>query len=217
VIQRTALLAGATGLVGSECLRLLLSSPSYSRVIVVTRRALGSLAQHPKARQVVVEFPALASVQAELRADHVFCALGTTIKKAGSQARFREVDFDYPRQLATLARAQGAAHFSLVSALGANAQSAVFYSRVKGELEDAVRALEWPSLCLLRPSVIAGERPEFRPVERLTEHVLRFAPRPWRPVPAATIAAAMVHTALRAPAGVTVIESAEIPRAAATR
>jgi len=217
VIQRTALLAGATGLVGGECLRLLLSSPSYSRVIVVTRRALGSLAQHPKARQVVVDFAALASVQADLRADHVFCALGTTIKKAGSQARFREVDCDYPRQFALLARAQGATHFSLVSALGANAKSGVFYSRVKGELEDAVRAMGWPSLCLLRPSVIAGERPEFRPIERLTEHVLRFAPRAWRPVPAATIAAAMVHTALRAPAGVTVIESAAIPRAAAVR
>jgi uncharacterized protein YbjT (DUF2867 family) len=214
-MQRTALLAGATGLVGGECLRLLLSSASYSRVIVVTRRPLDSLARQPKARQVVVDFAALGSVQADLRADHVFCALGTTIKKAGSQARFREVDFDYPRQLATLSRAQGATHFSLVSALGANAKSAVFYSRVKGELEDAVRGMGWPSLCLLRPSVIAGERPEFRPVERLTEQVLRFAPRAWRPVPAATIAAAMVATALRAPAGVTVIESAEIPRAVA--
>ena len=216
-MQRTALLAGATGLVGGECLRLLLSSPAYSRVIVVTRRPVDSLAQQPKARQVVVDFAALASVQADLRADHVFCALGTTIKKAGSQAKFREVDFDYPLHLATLARAHGATHFSLVSALGANAKSGVFYSRVKGELEDAVRAQGWPSLCLLRPSVIAGERPESRPIERLTEHVLRFAPRAWRPVPAAAIAAAMVATALRAPAGVTVIESADIPRAAAVR
>lgn len=217
MIQRTALLAGATGLVGGECLRLLLSSPSYSQVVVVTRRALDSLAHNPKVRQVVVDFSALASVQAELRADHVFCALGTTIKKAGSQSKFREVDFDYPRQLAMMARARGATHFSLVSALGANAQSGVFYSRVKGELENAVRAMDWPSLCLLRPSVIAGERTEFRPIERLTEHALRFAPRAWRPVPAATIAAAMVGTALQAAAGVTVIESADIPRAAEVR
>lgn len=207
---RTALIAGATGLVGGECLRQLLVSPAYSRVVVVTRRPLGAAAQHQKLQEVVVDFAAVDAVREQLRADHVFCALGTTIRKAGSQARFREVDFEYPRRLAELTRAGGASHFSLVSALGASAKSRVFYSRVKGELEDALRAMGWRSLCLLRPSVIAGERQESRPIERITEHMLRFAPLAWRPVPAAGIAAAMVATALRAPTGVTIIESAAL-------
>jgi uncharacterized protein YbjT (DUF2867 family) len=144
----------------------------------------------------------------------VFCALGTTIRKAGSQADFRQVDFEYPRHLAELALANGAKHFSLVSALGASSKSGVFYSRVKGELEDALRTMGWPSLCLLRPSVIAGERQESRPLERLGECLLRFGPSTYRPVAAGRIAAAMLATAQREPRGVTILESREIPRAA---
>ena len=210
----TALLAGASGLVGGECLQRLLAADAYSTVTVVTRRSLGSLAQHPKLREVVVDFEQLDRVRADLRADHVFCALGTTIRKAGSQAKFRHVDFEYPRHLAALALANGARHFSLVSALGASSKSGVFYSRVKGELEDALRAMGWPSLCLLRPSVIAGDRQESRPLERLGEMLLRFGPATYRPVAAGRIAAAMIATAQREPRGVTVIESRDIPRAA---
>jgi uncharacterized protein YbjT (DUF2867 family) len=212
--RRTALLAGATGLVGSLCLRRLLASPAYAQVTVVTRRPLSPAAGSSRLREIVVDFARLDSVQAELRADHVFCALGTTIRKAGSQAKFREVDYDYPLHLAQLTLANGARHCSLVSALGANSKSRVFYSRVKGELEDALRGMGWPSLCLLRPSVIAGDRAESRPLERFSEMLLRFGPANYRPVAAATIAAAMVATALREPPGVTVLESREIPRAA---
>lgn len=213
---RTALVAGATGLVGGECLQQLLASPEYSRVIVVTRRPLATASR--KLHEVVIDFAELEGARSRLRADHVFCALGTTIRKAGSQDKFREVDFDYPRRLAELALAAGATHFSLVSALGASAASRVFYSRVKGELEDEVRGMDWPSLCLLRPSVIAGDRQESRPIERLMEHALRFAPRRWRPVPARDIAAAMIATALQGKAGLTVLESADIvPRAAELR
>jgi uncharacterized protein YbjT (DUF2867 family) len=214
-MSRTALLAGATGLVGGECLRLLLASPAYSRVIVVTRRSLAKAVASPKLREVCVDFAQLERVRDQLRADHVFCALGTTIRKAGSREKFREVDFEYPRRLAELTLAAGATQFSLVSSLGASSASGVFYSRVKGELEDALRAMPWPSLALLRPSVIAGDRQESRPVERITEHLLRFAPRAWRPVPARDIAAAMIATALEARQGVAVLESADIPVAAA--
>ncbi len=209
--QRTALVAGASGLVGGECLRRLLASTAYANIVVVTRRSLGAAARHPKLREIVVDFARLDSVKAELRADHVFCALGTTIRKAGSQAKFREVDHDYPLHLAQLTLANGARHFSLVSALGASSGSGVFYSRVKGELEDALRGMGWPSLCLLRPSVIAGNRQESRPVERLSEMLLRFGPARYRPVAAGEIAAAMIATAQREPRGVTVIESRDIP------
>lgn len=206
----TAVLAGATGLVGGECLRQLLESPRYGRVIVVTRRELGADSQHDKLREVVVDFARLGDVKSRLHGDHVFCALGTTIRKAGSQQRFREVDHEYPLRLARLALENGARHFSVVSALGASRTSPFFYSRVKGELEEELRRLGWPSLAILRPSVIAGERAESRPLERLSEHLLRFAPATWRPVPAHDIAAAMIATALREPPGVTVIESRDI-------
>lgn len=208
----TAVLAGATGLVGGECLRQLLASPRYERVVVVTRRELGPGARHDKLREVVVDFARLGDVQRRLQGDHVFCALGTTIRKAGSRQRFRTVDCEYPLRLAQLMLANGARHFSVVSALGASPTSPFFYSRVKGEMEAGLRQMGWPSLAILRPSVIAGERAESRPVERLSEHLLRFAPAAWRPVAARDIAAAMIATALPEPPGTTVIESRHIGR-----
>ena len=209
----TAILAGATGLVGGECLKRLVAAPEYERVIVVTRRDLGPGAKQSKVLQAVIEFDQLGGLRRSLRGDHVFCALGTTIRKAGSKSRFREVDYEYPLRLAQLTRMNGAQHFSIVSAMGASRTSPFFYSRVKGEVEASLRAMDWPSLAILRPSVIAGERAEPRPLERLGEHVLRFAPARWRPVAASDIAAAMVRTALASRPGVTVIESRDIPRA----
>jgi uncharacterized protein YbjT (DUF2867 family) len=206
----TALIAGATGLVGGECLKRLVASDRYSRVVVIARRAPGAAPRNPKVQQLVTEFAALGDLRKQLAADHVFCALGTTMKKAGSRKKFREVDFEYPLHLAQLTRRSGASHFSVVSALGADAKSPFFYSRVKGEVEQALREMGWPSLAIFRPSVIAGDRAESRPFEKLGEQMLRFAPAQWRPVAAADIAAAMVATALRAPPGVTIVESREI-------
>jgi uncharacterized protein YbjT (DUF2867 family) len=208
----TALVAGATGLVGGECLRRLLSEPRYTKVIAVTRRELEA-ARHRKLEQLVVDFDRLDAVAERLRAHHVFCALGTTIAKAGSQARFRLVDHDYPLRLAAITRDRGSRHFSIVSALGASRSSPFFYSRVKGEVEAVLTAMDWPSLAILRPSVIAGERGESRPLERLGERLLRLAPASWRPVAAGDIAAAMVAVALQEPPGVTVIESRDIAAA----
>lgn len=211
----TAILAGATGLVGGECLKRLVASPGYERVVVVTRRDLGDAARHPKVLQAIVEFDQLGSLRRTLRGDHVFCALGTTIRKAGSKAAFRKVDLEYVLRFAQLARMNGARHFSIVSALGASRSSPFFYSRVKGQLEDSLRAMDWPSLAIFRPSVIAGERKESRPLERVSEYALSLAPATWRPVAASDIAAAMVNTALRSPPGLTVIESRDIRAAGA--
>ena len=207
----TALLAGATGLVGSECLQCLLGQGAYSRVLVVTRRELGRAADHPKLSQIVTDFDQLENLGDRLAADHVFCALGTTRRKAGSKERFRRVDLEYPRSLARIARAQGASHFSLVSAMGASLTSPFFYSRLQGELAKSRRDRHWPSLAIFRPSVIAGDRQESRPGERAGELLLRSAPARWRSVAAADIAAAMVNVALANLPGVTVVESAEIP------
>ncbi len=214
-IPKTALLAGASGLVGGECLRALTASPLYDRVLVVTRRDLGDQVAHPKIQQIVVDFAELASHAPRLAAQHAFCALGTTIKKAGTRDRFREVDFTYPYDLARLTLARGAGHFSIVSAIGASTRSRFYYSRVKGELEVALRRMGWPSLAILRPSVIAGKRAESRPFEQVGVRVLAFGPRTWRPVRAATIAEAMVAVARREPPGVTIVESRDIPHWAA--
>ncbi len=212
----TAIVAGATGLVGGECLERLLGEPRYSRVVALARREpVGT--KHRKLEVVIADFDRLDSVRDALRGDHVFCALGTTIRKAGSQARFRVVDHDYPLRLAELTRVGGASHFSIVSALGASRSSPFFYSRVKGETEHALRQMDWPSVAILRPSVISGARAESRPMERLSEHLLRFAPATWRPVAAQDIAAAMVNLALRSMPGVTVVESCDIPSIAGGR
>ncbi len=177
---------------------------------MVTRRKLTDVPAERKLRQVVTEFENLGEVRERLRGDHVYCALGTTIRKAGSQERFRAVDYEYPLRLAQLTRKNGARHFSIVSALGASRSSPFFYSRVKGETEEGLQQLGWPSLAIVRPSVIAGDRAEARPLERLSGHLLRFAPATWRPVPAGDIAAAMIVMALRERPGVTVLESREI-------
>jgi uncharacterized protein YbjT (DUF2867 family) len=206
----TALLAGASGLVGGECLKRLVESAEYGRVIIITRSDLGDLAQHPKVRQRVVNFDRLGDDREELRAHHVFCALGTTIRKAGSKAKFRKVDYEYPLRLAQIARMNDARHFSIVSALGASRSSPFFYSQVKGEVEEGLRAMRWPSLAIFRPSVIAGERRESRPLERLSEYLLRLAPAHLRPVAASDIAAAMVAVAIESPPDVTIIESRDI-------
>jgi uncharacterized protein YbjT (DUF2867 family) len=213
----TAIVAGATGLVGGECLQRLLVEPRYSRVVAIARRELEAGSGNRKLQVVVADFDRLDEVADRLRGDHVFCALGTTIRKAGSQARFRVVDHDYPLHLARLTRSSGAKHFSIVSALGASRSSPFFYSRVKGEVEAELQEMDWPSLAILRPSVIAGERAESRPLERLSEHLLRFAPATWRPVAARDIAGAMVSIALRSPPGVTVVESRAIESIASGR
>ena len=210
----TALLAGATGLVGGECLRLLLAHRAWTRVIAVTRREIESTRPTEKLHQLVTDFAALDAVRGELAAEHVFCALGTTIRKAGSRAAFRDVDFGYPLRLAQLTLGNGARHFSLVSAVGADRHSAFHYTRVKGELEEALIGMGWPSLAIFRPSVIEGLRRESRPLERLSGRLLRLAPQAWRPVSAADIAAAMIAVALRSPPGVTIVESARIPELA---
>lgn len=208
---KTALLAGASGLVGAACLRLLCDAPRYARIRVVTRRDLGERVGHPKIEQVIADFDDLAAAQDVLRADHVYCALGTTMRKARSRDRFRTVDFAYPLALARLTAATGASHFSLVSSLGANPHSRFFYLRVKGELEQALADLGLPSLTIFRPSVISGDRGEPRPLERFAQRLLMLAPRFVRPVPAAMIAAAMVRAAGDERPGLAVVLSRDIP------
>ena len=210
--RKTALIAGATGLVGGELLKQLLEGDRYQKVIVVTRRELGLRARHPKARQVLVDFAKLEDHAEYLHADHVYCTLGTTIAKAGSQSEFVKVDLEYPLRLARVTLERGAKHYSIVTALGSSTSSPFFYSRVKGSVERELEGMGWPSLAIVRPSVIAGQRDERRPAEHLSQALLKYAPATWRSVPAADIAACMVQVAGREPPGTTRVDSKHIRR-----
>lgn len=162
---------GATGLVGRHVLERLLDHPAVSQVVTLTRRPLE--AAHAKLDNHVVDFDHLDADSDCWTADAVICTLGTTMRLAGSRDAFRKVDFDYPLAIATHARQHGTPTFSLNSALGADSQSGVFYSRIKGELEDAIGAIGYPSLTLVQPGLIGGERrSEFRLGERIAEAVL---------------------------------------------
>jgi uncharacterized protein YbjT (DUF2867 family) len=197
---RTALVAGASGLVGGHVLQLLLADAAYARVITLARRQLD--ARHAKLDQRVLDLGALDAVTDPPHVDDAFCCIGTTIKKAGSQDAFRRVDYDYVLAFARAAQRAGARQFLLVTALGADAASRIFYSRVKGEIEQAVRELPFQGIHIFRPSFLMGERAESRLAERLAIPVARaLAPllvgplRRYRPIHAAAVARAMVQIA----------------------
>jgi uncharacterized protein YbjT (DUF2867 family) len=160
----------------------------------------------------VVDFSRLADDRDALASDVVICALGTTIKKAGSKERFREVDHDYPLAAARLALDAGARHFLLVSAIGASADSRVFYNRVKGELEDDLLALGFPLTTIVRPSLLLGDRSEFRLGEAVAGKLAFLVPGRYRPVQARAVARALVAEAHRTGPERRVVESDEIRR-----
>jgi uncharacterized protein YbjT (DUF2867 family) len=193
---RAVVVAGATGLVGREILQGLLADETVAAVHALGRRPLGL--QHPRLTSHVVDFTALPPLPA---LDEAYLALGTTINVAGSQAAFRAIDFDANLAVARAAQAAGARRVGLVSAMGADARSRIFYNRVKGELEEALTALELQALVIARPSLLAGDREALgqpaRAGERMALRVGRLL-RPIIPVNLRAIAAADVARALLA-------------------
>src|SRR5437899_3089226 len=156
-----AIIIGATGLVGQECLRLLLAR--YDSVTALVRRSTGRL--HPRLTERMMDFERLDTIEIPKGA-HVYCAIGTTIKKAGSEAAFRKVDYDYPKLLGQRAAEASGSRFAIVSSVSADAHSNNFYLRVKGELEDALREMPFEALHIFRPSFLAGDREEKRSGEK---------------------------------------------------
>lgn len=205
------LLVGATGLVGGEVLKLLLADSRVRRVVAPSRTPLPS---HPRLENPVTALKHLTGGESWWRVDAVICALGTTIRKAGSQPAFREVDHDLPLLVAKHAKAEGARSYAFTSSIGADARSGNFYLRTKGETERDLEACGFPSLTIVRPSVIGGPRKESRPMERIAIAVMQAArplvPRRYRVVPASSIAQALLESALAGIPGRKVIESEEI-------
>ncbi len=206
------MLLGATGLVGGLTLSRLLDDPRCSAVVAPTRRPL--VRTHGTLENPVLAFNALPTAPEWAGVDAVICALGSTMAQAGSREAFRRIDHDYPLAFARLAQAQGAQAYVLNSAAGADPQSSIFYSRVKGELERDLATLGFDSLTLVRPGLIGGERAEVRRGERLALKVLGVLgpvlPRAWRINPATEIAKALVEAALAPQPGQHVVASSAL-------
>lgn len=211
----TALVVGAAGLVGGELLRLLLAAPEYDGLIVWGRRPCGIV--HEKLQEVMIDFDALPQYVIPESVQQVFCCLGTTIKKAKSQAAFRQVDLEYPLLLAEKAKAAGVKQFLIISAAGAAVNSLFFYGRVKGELEEKLKKLQLPGLHIFQPTLLLGERKEFRLGERVLAAVLSLIPfallgplQRLQPIAAKTVAAAMLQAAIADQPGVHVYSAADM-------
>lgn len=205
------MIVGATGLVGRHVLELALAHGAVEQVIAPARR---SLPAHPKLVSPQVDFDRLPADADWWRVDGVICALGTTMRTAGSRQAFTRVDHDYPLAIAKLAHRHGANTYVLNSALGADPESRIFYNRTKGELERDLQKVGFESLTFVRPGLIGGQRDEFRPGERLAAAILKvigpLLPRRWRINPAENIARALLNAAIDHKTGVHTVESAKL-------
>lgn len=217
---RTALIAGASGLVGTELLEALLADPTVVRVHSLVRRPSGRSGE--ALAEQVVDFANLSAAALALKVDEAYCCLGTTMQAAGSREAFRQVDLDAVVAFGRLAADAGARSFAVVSSVGADPAARSFYLRTKGEMERELRALRLPSLVILRPSLLLGERRKTRWGERAGELGLRLASpllkgslARYRPVHARAVARAMIAASRRSVPEVRVVESDEIPTLAA--
>ncbi len=168
---RKALVVGATGLIGRNLVFELLKSNEYDLVVVLTRKDM--VIKHSKLEQYIIDFDAINECSQYMRVDDVFCCLGSTQAKTPDLAQYRKVDFEYPLQLAKLALQEGAKQFLLVSAMGADKSSGLFYIRTKGEIEEAIANLNYPSYQIFRPAQLLGPRNEYRPLENLTQGMFK--------------------------------------------
>ena len=213
--ERSALIVGATGLVGSMVLDALLLDDYYESITVISRRSSGK--HHRKLKEIIVDFDKLEENSAEIKANHVFCCLGTTINAAGSKEKFVLVDKIYPIKLAKICKENGATEFLVITALGASKNSWIFYNKVKGSLQDELIKLKFESLHILQPSLIMGERTENRGGEKLaqlffekTNFLFQGPLKKYAGIDAKVIASSMVYYAKEGTKGCFIHPSDEI-------
>jgi len=216
--NKAALLLGGTGLIGSHLLDYLLQSNCYEKINIIVRRPIEI--SNSKLNQVIVtDFEGLAdeSYNFAFNVDDVYCCLGTTIKKAGSQEKFHQVDYLFALKAAQQAKLNGVKQFLIVSSIGADSYSTFFYSRVKGQLEEALIGLGFPALHVFRPSLLLGKRKEFRLGEKLAAVLGKlFAPafigslRKYRPIEGKLVACSLYHNAQEGKSGIHIYQGEQI-------
>lgn len=191
--MKTAIVLGTTGLIGKKVTEHLLKNDTYSTVIILVRKPLNI--NHPKLKQHIFNYDAIDNTL--LKGDDLFCCLGTTIKTAGSKEAFRKVDLDYVVNVAKVSKGNGINHFAVISAMGANKNSRVFYNQIKGEMEEAIKAIGFDSTYVIRPSLLLGNRKEFRFGELIGKFfmiTLSFLiPKKYRAIYDVQVAISMIH------------------------
>jgi uncharacterized protein YbjT (DUF2867 family) len=194
--MRTALLIGSTGLVGSHLLQLLLESSTYTSVITFGKRPSGI--HHPKLTEHIIDFDDKTSYESLVRGDDFFCTIGTTIKKAGSKEAFKKVDYQYPKEFASVALQNGVSQFLLISSLDANENSNNFYLKTKGEIQLFLKKAAFKTVAIAQPSLLLGDRNEFRFGEKVGGIVLKTFSflffgkfKKYRPIEASDVAKAL--------------------------
>jgi uncharacterized protein YbjT (DUF2867 family) len=211
-MKKTAVVAGSTGLVGEQLVKCLIQSKEYEAVTALVRK--GSSKIYEGAFTIEVDFDRLSDYTEELKADVVFCCLGTTIKKAGTKSGFQTVDFTFPLELAKIAAINGSSQFNIITASGANSKSLIFYNRVKGDIENAITKLGIPNINIFRPSLLLGERVEKRRGEVIGARIAKILNplmvgrlKKFRAIQAAEVASAMINVSLMEQDGVRIFES----------
>jgi uncharacterized protein YbjT (DUF2867 family) len=209
---KIALLAGSTGLIGGQLLELLLADDYYTSVVAVSRKPLGI--SNPKLTNIVCELHELSAALAKVNANDVFCCLGTIMRIAKTKEAFRAVDYDAPLALAQIAKQNGATSYLIVSALGANKDSSIFYNKVKGEVEEAIASVGFSSYHILRPSLLKGSRIEYRSGEEAAHVFYKLVgfliPRKYASIESLKVARAMVSLASKQISGTVIHESLEL-------
>ena len=214
-MKKSALISGASGLVGQELLQLTLDNPSYSKVYILVRKSLGT--SHPKLVEIIFDYENDQDYRDLPVVDDTFCCLGTTIKKAGSEAAFKKVDFTYPFHLAQEMQEHKTNSFNVITALGADAESSIFYNKVKGELEDALKRLKFAHLFIYQPSLLVGNREENRLGEKVAikifpiiEFFMIGGLKKYKSIKVENVAKGMIYTALQDQSKFKIIPSDEI-------
>jgi uncharacterized protein YbjT (DUF2867 family) len=212
--MRTAIVAGASGLVGRELVQKLIRSDQYRLIYILVRKKGGLV--HEKIREMVIDFGKISQLKFDEPVDDVFCTLGTTMKQAGSRENFKKVDYEYVVALAGLGKNLGASKFLVVSAMGANSKSAVFYNKVKGITEEALINIGYNQLVILRPSLLLGKRSEKRFAERLSGFMMKafnfLIPDNYKAIEAEKVAGCMLKMALNSTEAVLIVKSGEMQR-----
>ena len=212
--MRTAVVAGASGLIGKELIQKLISSDQYRRIYVLSRKKSGLA--NAKIKELVIDFEKIDQLTFDEPVDDIFCTLGTTMKQAGSRDNFKKVDFEYVVALANLGKQSGASKFLVITAMGADSKSAVFYNKVKGLTEEALINIGFKQLVIFRPSLLLGKRAETRFAEILSGFFMNafsfIIPDNYKAIQAEKVADSMLKMAINSTGTVSIVKSGEMFR-----